>query len=76
MHFEPVTPSLFQLNQSNVTDRGTFDFWMPSSLDLVTDALISVCLALKCNPHVRYESNSTLCRRLAANVTVGCCLTC
>ena len=64
--FLAVSPHLFSINLIN-SYQG-FKNWNPSALNRSTEAIISVLLALRRNPTIRYQSNSDLCKRLAENV--------
>ncbi|KAI8892763.1 Sec1-like protein [Globomyces pollinis-pini] len=70
--FVSVNNNLFSLNV-NYPDYSLFiespKAWDPNTLTRVTEGVVSVLLALKKKPLIRFENNSALARKLAAEVT-------
>ncbi|XP_054160792.1 vacuolar protein sorting-associated protein 45-like [Oppia nitens] len=64
--FLAISPHLFSININN-TYHG-WKSWNQTALQRSSEAIISVLLALKRNPTIRYQSNSELCKRLAESI--------
>eukprot|EP00128_Syssomonas_multiformis_P005301 Colp12_sorted_trinity150504_noHs@13588 len=66
--FYALTPEVFSINVSGVIGS-TANIWNPDALDRSVEGVISLLLALKKRPVIRYPKTSSLCKQLADRVS-------
>jgi len=69
-----INPDLFSLSiagpQKRIWGTTSSDMWNPDALMRTTEGLVAALLTLKKKPHIRYEKNSLLAKKLAQEVKV------